>query len=110
MDETPLPDPEAWQRIARPDRRLSIALAELYEYYPAVPGAPLPSQSYVDNAIHLLATPFQADQARANVVTGAVRHALAYPTWRSLVQHSGLVHLDAVRLMVAMVKTAAGDR
>ncbi|MCK2241538.1 MULTISPECIES: hypothetical protein [unclassified Crossiella] len=114
MDATPLPDPADWQRIARPDRRLSIALAALYEYYPTLDGPPgAEHESYVDGAVARLAPAFQADAARAEVVAGAIRHAISFPTWQSLVRTSGLVPLDAVRLMVAMVKTAAngpGDR
>lgn len=109
MDETPLPDPAEWQRIARPDRRLSIALAQLYEYYPTLTGPPgAGHESYVDGVVAQLSAPFQTDAARAEVVAGAIRHAAAYGTWASLVRTSGLVPLDAVRLMVAMVKTAAG--
>ncbi|MGW0520039.1 hypothetical protein [Crossiella sp. NPDC003009] len=111
MDETPLPDPADWQRISRPDRRLSIALAALYEYYPTLAGPPgAAHESYVDGVVRQLSAPFQPDPARAEVVSGAIRHAASFQTWESLVRTSGLVTLDAVRLMVAMVKTAAGDR
>src|SRR3712207_1637620 len=33
MSDNPLPDPEPWQQISGPERRLRVALGELYSYF-----------------------------------------------------------------------------
>jgi hypothetical protein len=43
-------------------------------------------------------------------VSAAVGHALAFPTWRSLVREQGLGDQEAVELMVSLVASAGARR
>jgi hypothetical protein len=40
----------------------------------------------------------------------AIGHALAYPTWRSLIHEQGLADDEAVALVCLLVESAAGAR
>jgi hypothetical protein len=42
-------------------------------------------------------------------VKAALAHALAFPTWQSLVRHNGLEDAEAVSLMAAMVEAAGSS-
>ena len=33
LSENPLPDPEPWEEIADPERRLRVTLSQLYDYF-----------------------------------------------------------------------------
>ncbi len=120
-----LPSPEQWRRIADPDDRLRHALTELYEWYawaepmltnvtrdaPLVPAcaATLEGFSYYFESMHeaLMAGRRARGRARARVA-GAIGHALAFPTWQSLVREQGLTPKEAVALMSALAGAAAG--
>jgi hypothetical protein len=60
-----------------------------------------PLFAYLDEAAAILAA-----GRRRQLVGGALRHALAFSTWRSLTA-GGVGRPDAVRLMTALVEAAA---
>lgn len=120
----PPPDPEAWATIGDPDERLRTALRQLYEWYewaePMVVNttrdAPLvPS---MQAAFEFFQAHFRALQEtlvrgrpergrRRERVAAAIGHAIAFPTWRSLVREQGLEPDAARALMVDLVAAAA---
>ena len=111
----PFPDLDAWRAIADPGERLERGLDDLYAYYERT--APMlanvlrdadlvdfardavaPLRAYLEEAANVLL----ADR-RARLLAAAVRHALAFSTWRSL---SGIRRSDAVKLVTALVRSA----
>ena len=60
-----------------------------------------PLRAYLDEA----ATVLTGRGRRRKVLVGAVRHALAFSTWRSL-SAGGIGRADAVRLMTVLVASA----
>lgn len=116
----PLPDLAAWEAIEAPDKRLRVALEELYEYYeggasmlanihrdmelvPAVRRSTAPFQDYMAAAREVLLSGRSARGRPAHTTRAAVGHALAFYTWRSLVQEQGCSRAQAVALMSALV-------
>lgn len=125
MGLNPLPDPAPWAEIADPELRLRRALTELYAWF----GRTEDMTERVLRDIALM-PPLRAvarffayfEQLQSLLVKGrrerghtrarvaaAIGHALAFPTWQSLVREQGLDDEDAVELMVGMV-AAAGRR
>jgi AcrR family transcriptional regulator len=119
----PWPDLGAWRAIADPTARLAQALEELYAYYAqnepmlsnVLRDAALvdharagiaPLQAYLDEAAELLATGRRLRGARKELLIGALRHGLAFSTWHSL-SINGIEQEDAVKLVTALVETAA---
>jgi AcrR family transcriptional regulator len=115
----PLPDPTPWAEIADPERRLRQGLTELYAWYenaepmldkifrdaPLVPPVQRQweaSAQYFDAVTAILL----AGRPRRKGVRAAIGHALAFPTWRSLVRDHGLSRGAAVDLMVRMADAA----
>ena len=113
----PWPDLDAWRAIDDPHRRLTRALDELYAYYERT--APMlgnalrdaehndlaraaiaPLHEYLEAAAQVLVT------GRRRLVGAAVRHALAFSTWRSLASN-GVKRADAVELVAALVERAS---
>lgn len=66
-----------------------------------------PLDEYLDDAAELLLTGRGARGRRRELLRGALRHALAFSTWRSL-SSNGITRPDAVHLSVGLVETAAG--
>jgi AcrR family transcriptional regulator len=122
-DTTPSPDPTPWSSIDEPERRLRVALAELYGYYAKL-------EPLLDNVIRdAKLMPIVREigeyrlqhlrEAREVLVAGwdpeahdgplraAVGHALDFRTWQSLVRDQGCAEDVAVDLMVALVRSAA---
>ncbi len=108
----PFPDLAAWREMDDP---LERALDELYAYYERT--APMlanvlrdaelvdfareaiaPLHTYLDEAAAVLLR-----GRRGRLPAAAVRHALAFSTWRSL---SGIKRSDAVKLVTALVRSA----
>jgi AcrR family transcriptional regulator len=115
----PWPDLAAWRAIRDPGERLERALGELYAYYERTEpmfsnvlrdaelvdfarSAVAPLDAYLHEAAAVLA----AGRGRRKLVARALRHALAFSTWRSLAGN-GVRRADAVRLMVALVDAAS---
>ena len=118
----PWPDPAKWRAIRDPQERLERALDELYAYYERTEpmftnvlrdaefvafarDAVAPLQAYLDEAAEILTAGRQARGRRRQLVKGAVRHALAFSTWRSL-SANGIERSDAAKLMAAFVEAA----
>lgn len=119
----PPPDLGAWAAVTDVDERLLVALDELYAYYRR-------TEVMLDNLIRDETTvtlvkdrfaAFHAYRAAAQGVLmqrrklrGAARrrvnaalgHAIAFPTWKSLVRDEGLSDADAAALMRALVAAA----
>jgi AcrR family transcriptional regulator len=103
----PWPDPAAW------DGDTNTALNELYAYYaevepmmtnalrdaevtPIVAAAMQPYLDYLEKVTGLLTD-------GSALTTAAIRHAVDFRTWRSLVRQNELPPSDAVRLMTRMI-------
>jgi AcrR family transcriptional regulator len=122
----PWPDLNEWRAIRDPRERLERALDELYAYYERTQpmftnvlrdaevvdfarDAVAPLEAFLDEATGILAAGRGARRRRRELLTGALRHALAFSTWRSL-SAGGIARPDAVRLSAALVEAAApGD-
>lgn len=120
----PPPDLQAWAAVADPDERLGVALAELYAFYGRtepmytnllrdeqlveVVGERLAAfHGYLAAARDVLLAG-RGGRGRARERTrAALGHALAFPTWRSLLRDQGLKEAEAVALMARLVATAA---
>jgi AcrR family transcriptional regulator len=119
----PWPDLANWRAIRDPRQRLELALDELYAYYErtepmlgnvlrdaelvdSARKAVAPLNTYLDEAVGVLIAGRQARGRRRRLLEGALRHALAFSTWRSL-STGGVGRSDAVRLMTALVDGAA---
>ena len=122
----PWPDLADWRAIGDPQRRLERALDELYAYYErtepmfskvlrdaelvdSARDAVAPLQAYLEDAVEILMVGRQLRGRRRQLVGGALRHALAFSTWRSL-STNGIGRSEAVRLITALVEGAATPR
>ena len=112
-------------RFAIRSERLERALDELYAYYErtepmlsnvlrdaelvdSARDAVAPLHAYLEEAAEILAAGRGARGRSRQLLGGALRHALAFSTWRSL-SANGLERSDAVRLVTALVE-GAGPR
>lgn len=117
----PWPDVAGWERVAEPGERLVIALNELYAFYASI--EPMMSnvlrdadqleiarqalQSYLDTTDSIAGRLGGAIGEGQPLTVAAVRHAVDFRTWQSLVSHGGVATADAIKLMAAMVQSAA---
>lgn len=119
----PPPDHRAWSREPDPERRLRIALDELYAYYDAVGDAlgvilrdlPRVPELAALNAPHLarwermrevLEHGWRARGRRRRALAAALALSLDLGTWEVLVRRRGLARDEAVELMVHAVRCA----
>ena len=122
----PVPDPAPWGRIADPQERLRVAIAELYAWYRAdeamianvtrdAPGIPalaaivsdgLPA--YLAALRDLLVRGWGSRGRRRELLLAAIGHALDFETWRSLERRQGLEPQAAVEVAAGAVRAAAG--
>jgi AcrR family transcriptional regulator len=115
----PWPDLDNWRAVRDPRERLELALDELYAYYERTEpmftsvlrdaevvdfarDAVAPLNAYLEEAAKVLIAGRRARGRRRQLLKGAVRHALAFSTWRSL-SRSGIGRSDATKLMTALV-------
>jgi AcrR family transcriptional regulator len=122
----PWPDLDVWRAIPAPEHRLERALDELYAYYERTEpmfsnvlrdaelvdfarDAVAPLNAYLDEAAEVLLIGRNVRGRRRRLLGGAVRHAIAFSTWRSL-SANGVERADAVRLMTAPVDGATNWR
>ena len=111
-----------WPRgaaIDDPDERLRTALRELYAFYRRTermmdnlhrdePLMPIVKQRFGGFRDYLAAGRDVLMKGRRGKATrAAIGHALAFPTWRSLVREQGLGDAQAVELMCGLVARAA---
>jgi AcrR family transcriptional regulator len=122
FDVNPWPDLAGWRAVGEPEERLERGLDELYAYYERTEpmfsnvlrdaevvdfarDAVAPLNAYLDEAAGILMAGRQVRGRRRELLRGAVRHALAFSTWRSL-SAGGVDREDAVRLVTALVRAA----
>jgi AcrR family transcriptional regulator len=121
----PWPDLGEWRAIRDPRERLERALDELYAYYEhtepmlsnvlrdaelvdSARDAVAPLHAYLEEAAKVLTIGRPARGRRRELLTGALHHALDFPTWRSL-SSNGIGRSDAAKLTTALVEAAATD-
>jgi AcrR family transcriptional regulator len=119
----PLPDLAEWAAIEDPDARLRTALDQLYAWFEgteymlekttrdaATTPALQPSMElflqWFGAATEVLVQGRPERGARRRRAKGAIGHAVAFETWRSLVRGQGLSRADAVTLMAGLVSAA----
>jgi len=118
----PWPDLGNWRVIRDPQRRLERALDEVYAYYERTEpmfsnvlrdaevvdfarDAVAPLNAYLEEAAEILLTGRQVRGGRRRLLKGALRHALAFSTWRSL-SANGIERSEATKLTTALVEAA----
>jgi AcrR family transcriptional regulator len=119
----PAPDPQAWRDIANPYERLRTALREAYAYHRrteemisralADVGDKPVMQPYHDHwrrAAEVVASAWDASGTERRLLRAAVRHALDFTTWRSLVREQRLNDAEAIDLIARLVQACAADR
>jgi AcrR family transcriptional regulator len=121
----PPPDPRAWSSIADPDERLRTALAALYAFFagtesmyvsllrdealvPAIERRLGDFHGFLRSIRDGLVAGRGLRGRRLRLTRAAIGHALAFPTWRSLIHDQGLSLDDAVELMCRLAAEAAG--
>lgn len=124
FSQHPWPDFEAWRSIGDPDRRLALALDEIYAYYEhteqmftnvlrdaevvdALRPTMAPLQGLFAAMTEILAVGWAVRGRRRSILEAALRHALDFHTWRSLTVENGLSRGEAVALIGAFVAAAA---
>jgi AcrR family transcriptional regulator len=122
----PWPDLGSWRAIRDPQQRLQRALDELYAHYERTEpmysnvlrdaelddlarDAMAPLHAYLEEAAEILAIGRRVRGRSRQLLGGALRHALAFSTWRSL-SANGIGRSDAARLITALVEGAATPR
>jgi len=118
----PWPDLDDWRAVSDARQRLELALDALYAYYEGTEpmlskvlrdaelvefarDAVGPLHAYLDEGAEVLMAGRQVRGRRRQLVKGALRHALAFSTWRSL-SGNGIGRADAVKLATALVEAA----
>jgi AcrR family transcriptional regulator len=122
----PHPDPAPWNESLDPEMRLRTALAEIYTYHrrteqmvdranrdladaPVLREVLAPEFAYWASVRDMLVTDWPVPEGRRVLVTAAIGHAIAFATWRSLVREQGLDDIQAIAVMVVMVRCLAGE-
>jgi AcrR family transcriptional regulator len=120
----PPPDPGPWGAIEDPAERTEAALRELYAFYGRTEGmftsllrdepqvSPVQRgmaefRGYLGEVRDILMRGSGLRGARARRTRAVLGHALAFPTWVSLVREQELAEADAVALMCRLVRDAA---
>jgi AcrR family transcriptional regulator len=120
----PPPDPARWAHIAEPVARLRVALGELYAFYrraepmltnserdaprlPALQATLAANEPYWRQFFDTVMTGWEPATAPL-LLPAALGHAVAFPTWRSLVRRHSLTDEQTIELMVRFVDCAAG--
>jgi AcrR family transcriptional regulator len=120
----PPPDLERWAGLPDPEERLRLALTEVYAFYaetqqmlestrrdidrvPAIRKAAAAMGAYFEEARSVLLRGRRERGRSRERVSAAIGHALAFPTWRSLVREQGLGDEEAADLMVSLVGVSA---
>jgi len=123
----PPPDARAWLVTDAPAERTQSALRELYTFYGRTQGmysSLMRDEPYVPTVQRRLRDFYRYLEAvertlmagrrlrgrAARRTRGAIAHALAFTTWRSLVHEQGLGDEDAVALMCMLIENAAQAR
>jgi AcrR family transcriptional regulator len=117
----PSPDPAGWLSIRDPHDRLTVALPALYAWYRSAEAMranllrdlaelPTPIATGITSYPQAVADVLDAGwPRRSRLRRAAIGHAVAFPTWQSLV-HEGLADAEAAELMIHFITTAAGTK
>jgi AcrR family transcriptional regulator len=117
----PLPDPTRWQQISEPETRLRIGLTEIYAYHhqteqmaaqtmrdlpdlPVLQEALRPYFQHWTRIRDVLGANWNTEGEQFRLLSAAIGHAIAFQTWHSLVQEQGLGNVQAIELMVALIR------
>ena len=114
----PFPPAESWEAEGDPRRRLAFALRDVWGWYADVqsdlelffrdaeliPAVHADMDRYAEG-LAAVADRLAKDLGGSNVVRAAVGHALAFETWRSLVQRERLTTDAAVDAMLTLVES-----
>ena len=124
MAANPPPDLGAWAEISSPDERLPTGLGELHAYYRRTEQmldnlfrdesiVPLVAERFAAFRGYLAAareTLMEGRNVRGTATRrtrGALGHAVAFSTWKSLVREHGVSDADAVALLCALVAASS---
>ena len=126
LSENPLPDPGMWEQIADPERRLRVALAELYDYFrrregllanilrdqemphlkddPDVREIMRPIIDHWEQMQRALAAGWKSHTSHSRpLLLGAIGLAVDFQSWRTMVRKQDMTDEQAVELMVRMM-------
>ena len=119
-ERNPFPDPATWFAIEDPERRLRVALKDVYAWYERVETAlalfvrdaslvPENGEIMTQQAAELamLADELASGFGARRAARAAIGHALEFETWRSLVRRQRLPRAAAVDAMVRFVLSTA---
>ena len=127
LSENPLPDPGMWEQIADPERRLRVALSELYDYFrrregllanilrdqemphlrddPDVREIMRPIIDHWEQMQRALAAGWKSHTSHSRpLLLGAIGLAVDFQSWRTMVRKQDMTDEQAVELMVRMVR------
>ena len=133
LSDNPLPDSRALQEIADSERRMRVALGDLYAYfrrrerlwanilsdkempytndYPEAREADAkimkPIFMHWGRMQDTLAEGWEAAAETSRLLVGAIELALDFQTWRTMTRKQGLSDEQAIELMVGMVRCAS---
>ncbi len=134
LSDNPLPDPGPWQEIADPERRMRVALGDLYAYFrrrerlwanilrdqemPYTNDDPEAQEAdaeimepiflHWERMQEILAAGWGTSDESPGLLLSAIGLALDFQTWRAMVRTQDLSDEQAIELMVGMVRCAAG--
>ena len=126
LAENPPPDPGPWEEISDPERRLRVALGELYAYFrrgermlanvlrdaerewekPHVREIMEPLVGHWERMKETLVAGWEVGKDRPQPLLGAIGLALDFETWHTMVRKQGLTDEQALDLMAGMVRCA----
>lgn len=132
LSDNPLPDPGPWGEIADPERRMRVALGDLYAYFrcrerlwanilrdqemphtnddPEAHEADAeimePLVAHWERMQETLAEGWEVSGGSHRLLLGAIGLALDFQTWRTMTRRQGLSDEQAIELMVGMVPYA----
>jgi AcrR family transcriptional regulator len=133
LSDNPLPDPSPWQEIADPERRMRVALGDLYAYFrrrerlwanilrdqemPYTNDDPEAREAEAEimepivkhwgRMQDTLTEGWEAAAGTSRLFVGAIELALDFQTWRTMTRKQGLSDEQAIELMVGMVRCAS---
>jgi AcrR family transcriptional regulator len=126
LSENPLPNPWSWEQIADPERRLRVALSELYDYFrrregllanilrdqemphlrddPDVREIMRPIIDHWEQMQRALVAGWKSHTSHSRpLLLGAIGLAVDFQSWRTMVRKQDMTDEQAVELMVRMV-------